>query len=252
MSLDLGIVIRPELDPEGLAGHARAAEAAGFAELWLWEDCFLAGGIAAAATALAATERIAVGLGIMPAPVRNAAFAAMEIAALARLHPGRFHAGLGHGVGEWMHQVGAKPASQLAQLEEMVAAVRALLAGETVTTEGRYVRLRGVALGHPPAAAPPRLGRRARPEVARAGGPRGRRDRARLAVLAGLRALGARADRRRPRGRRAHGSAPRDRLRLLRDRRRRRGRDPAGVGGAPRDSRAGRPRSWTRRSRSSR
>jgi alkanesulfonate monooxygenase SsuD/methylene tetrahydromethanopterin reductase-like flavin-dependent oxidoreductase (luciferase family) len=155
VSLELGIVVRPELDPEGLAGHARAAEAAGFAELWLWEDCFLAGGIAAAATALAATERIAVGLGIMPAPVRNAAFAAMEIAALARLHPGRFHAGLGHGVGEWMHQVGAKPASQLAQLEEMVAAVRALLAGETVTTEGRYVRLRGVALGHPPAAAPP-------------------------------------------------------------------------------------------------
>ena len=36
-----------------------------------------------------------------------------------------------------------------------MAAVRALLAGETVTTEGRYVRLRGVALGHPPAAPPP-------------------------------------------------------------------------------------------------
>ena len=34
----------------------------------------------------------------MPAPVRNAAFAAMEISALARLHPGRFHPGLGHGV----------------------------------------------------------------------------------------------------------------------------------------------------------
>ena len=86
--MDLGLVVRPELDPEGLPARARAAEAAGFAELWLWEDCFLAGGIAAAATALAATERIRVGLGIMPAPLRNAAFAAMEAAALARLHPG--------------------------------------------------------------------------------------------------------------------------------------------------------------------
>jgi alkanesulfonate monooxygenase SsuD/methylene tetrahydromethanopterin reductase-like flavin-dependent oxidoreductase (luciferase family) len=153
--MDLGIVVRPELDPASLADHAREAERAGFAELWLWEDCFFAGGVATCATALAATERIAIGLGIMPAPSRNAAFAAMEIATLARLHPGRFHAGIGHGVAEWMRQVGAKPASQLALMEETVAAVRGLLAGETVSAEGRYVRLRDVALAHPPATVPP-------------------------------------------------------------------------------------------------
>ena len=153
--MELGIVVRPELEPEALADHARAAEAAGFDELWLWEDCFLTGGIAASAVALAATDRIHVGIGIMPAPVRNPAFAAMEIATLARLFPGRFHAGLGHGAGDWMHQVGAKPASQLALLEETVGAVRALLAGDTVSSEGRYVRLRGVALDHPPAQPPP-------------------------------------------------------------------------------------------------
>jgi len=152
--MDLGVVMRPELAPESLAEHARRAEAAGFRELWLWEDCFRAGGIAAAATALAATARIAVGLGIMPAPVRNAAFAAMEIAALARLHPGRFHAGFGHGSDEWMRQVGAKPTSQLSLLEETVAAVRDLLSGKTVTVEGRYVRLREVALDHPPGSPP--------------------------------------------------------------------------------------------------
>src|SRR5688500_10828045 len=152
--MDLGIVVRPELAPESLAEHARRAEAAGLRELWLWEDCFLAGGIASSATALAATEHITVGLGVMPAPMRNAAIAAMELAALARLHPGRFHAGFGHGVDEWMRQVGAKPASQLGLLEEMVGAVRALLAGETVSVEGRYVRLRGVALDHPPAQVP--------------------------------------------------------------------------------------------------
>lgn len=153
--MDLGIVVRPELAPEALAAHARRAEAAGFDELWLWEDCFWAGGIAASATALAATSRITVAVGIMPAPVRNAAFTAMEVAALARLHPGRFHAGLGHGVGEWMRQVGAKPASQLTLLEEVTSAVRALLRGETVAVEGRYVRLRDVALGHPPDPVPP-------------------------------------------------------------------------------------------------
>ena len=153
--MDVGIVVRPELEPESLAERAREAEAAGFAELWLWEDCFFGGAIAASATALAATDRIAVGMGIMPAPVRNAAFAAMEIATLARLHPGRFHAGLGHGADAWMRQIGVKPASQLALLEETIGAVRALLAGETVATEGRYVRLRDVALDHPPAQPPP-------------------------------------------------------------------------------------------------
>jgi alkanesulfonate monooxygenase SsuD/methylene tetrahydromethanopterin reductase-like flavin-dependent oxidoreductase (luciferase family) len=153
--MDLAVVVRPTLPPERLAEQARAAEAAGASELWLWEDCFLTGGIAETATALAATERIVVGIGILPAPVRNAAFAAMELATLARLHPGRLHAGLGHGIAEWMRQVGAKPASQLTLLEEMTVAVRALLRGETVSTEGRYVRLRGVALDHPPETAPP-------------------------------------------------------------------------------------------------
>jgi alkanesulfonate monooxygenase SsuD/methylene tetrahydromethanopterin reductase-like flavin-dependent oxidoreductase (luciferase family) len=153
--MDLAVVVRPTLPPERLVEQAQAAEAAGAAELWLWEDCFLMGGIAATAAALAATERIVVGIGILPAPVRNAAFAAMELATLARLYPGRLHGGFGHGIAEWMRQVGAKPASQLTLLEEVTVAVRALLRGETVDTEGRYVRLRGVALDHPPATVPP-------------------------------------------------------------------------------------------------
>jgi 5,10-methylenetetrahydromethanopterin reductase len=155
MTPALGFVIRPEHPPEDLAATAARVEAAGFDELWLWEDCFFAGGIAATATALAATSRIRVGLGIFPAPARNAAFAAMEIAALARVYPGRVLPGIGHGVGDWMRQVGAKPESELALLEEMVVAIRALLAGEEVRGEGRYVRLRGVRLDHPPEEVPP-------------------------------------------------------------------------------------------------
>ena len=151
----LGFVVRPEHPPEDLPSLARRVEAGGFDELWLWEDCFFAGGIAAAATALAATSRIRVGLGIMPAPPRNPAFAAMEIAALERMHPGRFLPGIGHGVTPWMRQIGARPESQLTLLEETVAAIRSLLAGGEVTVDGRYVRLDGVRLDHPPAEPPP-------------------------------------------------------------------------------------------------
>lgn len=153
----LGIVHTPDRQPEGIAEFARLAETAGLDELWFWEDCFLTGGIASSATALAATSRITVGLGVMPAVFRNPAAAAMEIATLARIHPGRFVAGIGHGVPEWMDQIGALPAKPVRALEETVSAVRRLLAGETVTAEGDYVRLRDVRLDHPPETVPPVL-----------------------------------------------------------------------------------------------
>lgn len=150
----LGIMFRCQHPPEALRAFAQRAELAGYDELWVVEDCFFGGGIASAGAALAATESIHVGLGIMPAVVRNAAFAAMEIATLARLHPGRFLPGFGHGVAAWMRQIGAFPPSQLAALEEVTAAVRALLRGEAVTVDGRYVQLDHVQLEFPPAEAP--------------------------------------------------------------------------------------------------
>jgi 5,10-methylenetetrahydromethanopterin reductase len=157
MAQRIGVLFRPEWPPEELLAFARGAEQDGFAELWLVEDCFLAGGPTMAASALAATTRIEVGIGLLPAAVRNPAVVAMEIAGLARLHPGRFTAAFGHGVEPWMRQIGARPPDRLVALEETVAAVRALLAGERVAVEGQHVRLDGVRLDHPPATAPPIL-----------------------------------------------------------------------------------------------
>ncbi len=151
----IGVMFRREQPPERLPDYARRVEAIGLDELWLVEDCFYMGGIAQVGTALATTERLTVGLGIAPAVARNAAFLAMEYATLARMHPGRFHGGIGHGVAGWMEQVGALPASWLSALEETTSAVRAMLRGEQVTTEGRHVRLRDVQLEHVPNPAPP-------------------------------------------------------------------------------------------------
>jgi alkanesulfonate monooxygenase SsuD/methylene tetrahydromethanopterin reductase-like flavin-dependent oxidoreductase (luciferase family) len=152
----LGVVFRPQSPPEQLRAAVEAADAAGVEELWLWEDCFLEGGLTTAAAALAWSDRVTVGVGLLPVPFRNPALAAMEIATLARLFPGRFTVALGHGVQEWMRQVGAAVESPMTLLREHTTAVRALLHGETVTTEGRYVRLDRVALDWPPAT-PPRL-----------------------------------------------------------------------------------------------
>ncbi|HYN94005.1 MAG TPA: LLM class flavin-dependent oxidoreductase [Pilimelia sp.] len=150
----LGVVFRPQVPPERLRDIARAAEDAGVEELWLWEDCFFEGGIASAAAALAWTERLRVGIGLLPVPLRNVALTAMEAATLHRLFPDRVILGVGHGVQDWMGQVGARVESPLTLLREHVEAMRALLRGDRVSAAGRYVKLDGVALDWPPATAP--------------------------------------------------------------------------------------------------
>ena len=150
----LGAVFRPQNPPERLRAAARAADDAGLEELWLWEDCFLTSGIASASAALAWTERVRVGIGLLPVPLRNVALTAMEAATLHRLFPDRVVLGVGHGVQSWMGQVGARVDSPVSLLGEHLAALRALLAGDRVTTDGRYVHLDAVALDWPPAQPP--------------------------------------------------------------------------------------------------
>lgn len=150
----LGVIFRPQSPPEALREIVEAVDASDVAELWLWEDCFSEGGIATAAAALAWSARVKVGIGLLPVPLRNPALAAMELATLERLAPGRVIAGLGHGVLDWMGQVGARAESPLTLLREYTTAVRALLDGETVDAAGRYVKLDGVALDWAPQTPP--------------------------------------------------------------------------------------------------
>jgi 5,10-methylenetetrahydromethanopterin reductase len=142
--------------PAGAIGeYARRVEAAGIEQLWIIEDCFFTGGISLAATALAATDRIRVGIGILPAVARAVPITAMEIATLANIAPDRFLPGIGHGVQEWMGQMGVRPRSPLTALDETISCVRQLLAGDEVTFHGDYVRLDGVRLDQPPVDPPP-------------------------------------------------------------------------------------------------
>jgi 5,10-methylenetetrahydromethanopterin reductase len=135
---------------------ARAIEQGGLDEVWICEDLYLNGGIAQSAIALAVTERVRVGHGIAPAAVRNVAYYAMEVASLCRTYPGRFIPGLGHGMPNWLKQVGAHPGRLLPCLEEVCDVTQRLLTGETVTFNGEYVHIEDVFLRFPPAD-PPKL-----------------------------------------------------------------------------------------------
>jgi alkanesulfonate monooxygenase SsuD/methylene tetrahydromethanopterin reductase-like flavin-dependent oxidoreductase (luciferase family) len=154
----------PQIPPEKVREVARVAEDSGLAELWLWEDCFYGGAMSLASAMLAWTDRLAVGIGVLPVPLRNVALTAMETAALHRLFPGRVTVGVGHGVQRWMEQVGARVESPVTLLREYLFALRGLLRGEQLTMAGRYVKLDRVALDWPPLT-PPRV-------FAAAAGPR--------------------------------------------------------------------------------
>ena len=132
----------PQVPPERLRTVARAAEDCGLAELWLWEDCFWGGAMSLASALLAWTDRLPVGIGVLPVPLRNVALTAMEVAALHRLFPGRVTVGVGHGVQGWMGQVGARVESPVTLLGEYLQALRGLLRGERLTVDGRYVSRR--------------------------------------------------------------------------------------------------------------
>ncbi|TQK96842.1 alkanesulfonate monooxygenase SsuD/methylene tetrahydromethanopterin reductase-like flavin-dependent oxidoreductase (luciferase family) [Streptomyces puniciscabiei] len=168
----LGVVFRPQLPPERLRAVARTADDVGLEELWLWEDCFREGGLTTAAAALAWTERVRVGVGLLPVPLRNVALTAMEVASLHRMFPGRATVVVGHGVQDWMGQVGARAASPLTLLGEHLDALRRLLGGERLTVRGRYVSLDDVALDWPPQRAVPVLAGATGPRTLRLSGAR--------------------------------------------------------------------------------
>ncbi|TMU96525.1 LLM class flavin-dependent oxidoreductase [Streptomyces sp. DASNCL29] len=151
----VGIMLPRDLPVRDVLPYARRAEELGFDQVWVVEDLGWRGGLAQAGPVLASTTSITVGIGIMPAGARNVCFAAMELATLAQLYPGRLIAGIGHGMPDWMRQAGAWPTSPLTLIKEYTTALRLLMRGEPGPAGGRYVRCEGVVITETPDIVPP-------------------------------------------------------------------------------------------------
>ena len=152
-SVLVGVSFASTIPVTQLINAYELAERCGFDELWVHEDYFYHGGFTAAATALQATQHIAVGIGIVSAMVRHPAVTAMEIATLAGAHPGRLRVGIGHGAPQWMKQLGLQQKSPLRALREVVTSVHRLLSGEALTQSGIFV-FDAVQLAYPAADVP--------------------------------------------------------------------------------------------------
>src|ERR1051325_11628926 len=128
---DVGVGLMGRRAPAHAARWSRAAERAGLGSLWFVEDYFQPGAYAIAGAGAAATERIAIGLGVLNPFTRHPAVLAMETATLTGLAPGRVVLGLGTSNRRWIEEQMRLPfKTPLRGLREAVGIVRALLAGE--------------------------------------------------------------------------------------------------------------------------
>jgi 5,10-methylenetetrahydromethanopterin reductase len=132
---------------EGL-GYVRQAEAKGFTAVWQADSRLVRDAVVPMAAFAAGTDRIRIGSGVVDIWTRNPARLASTFSTLDDLAPGRIICGLGAWWDPLAARVGIDRAKPLRAMREVVAAVRGLLANETVTVDGHHVRLDGVELDY--------------------------------------------------------------------------------------------------------
>jgi 5,10-methylenetetrahydromethanopterin reductase len=146
----IGISLGDMVPPERIGEKARRLEQLGYSHLTIPEDYFYEPALICTTLALAATESVPIGTSIVSGLVRSPAVLAMEIAGISRAFPGRFFPGIGLGLPEWLRQMGILPEKPVAALRESVSTITRLLAGDTVSLEGKQFSLDSISITHPP------------------------------------------------------------------------------------------------------
>jgi probable F420-dependent oxidoreductase len=147
-------------DQREVARDARWVEEAGFDQVACGEHLFFHGptpnSFVALAAAAGATERVRLLSALTIVPVYPLAILAKLTASLDQVSGGRFDLGVGVG-GEYPPEfasAGVDTRDRGARTDEALEVLRPLLAGETVTHQGRFARIPGLAL-QPPAVQQP-------------------------------------------------------------------------------------------------
>jgi probable F420-dependent oxidoreductase len=133
---------------------ARAAEAAGFAELWTQEQLI---GTAQSVEPLmvlsyvaAVTERIRLGVSVLVLPTHSPLHLAKQLASLDVLSGGRLTAGVGLG-GDWdARAFGIPEGRRVARFMNVLRAVDALWGDDPANLEGEFYSLRGTTMNPKP------------------------------------------------------------------------------------------------------
>jgi 5,10-methylenetetrahydromethanopterin reductase len=128
--------------------YVRAAESKGFSAVWQADSRLVRDAVVPMAAFAAVTDRIRIGSGVIDVWTRNPARLASTFSTLDDLAPGRIICGLGAWWDPLAARVGIDRAKPLRVMREVVAALRGLLADETVTIDGHHVHLDAVELDY--------------------------------------------------------------------------------------------------------
>jgi alkanesulfonate monooxygenase SsuD/methylene tetrahydromethanopterin reductase-like flavin-dependent oxidoreductase (luciferase family) len=166
MQIGLGLDATLGLSFDDQAVLAREAARLGYSSLWTpegaGEDAFQVCAHRWAASREAVEGGLTTGISVSPVGQRTAFGLAMSAGTLSKLTGGRFILGVGTGAAytlAYRRMFGIREPSSLRLMRDYVTAIRALVAGETVTMATRAVTLRGVRLGiAPPPKTPVLLG----------------------------------------------------------------------------------------------
>lgn len=130
----------PKRPAAEIAAVARAADSLGFAGIWIADSQSIFRDVWVTLAACAQrTTRLTLATGVTNPVTRHPAATACAAATLAELSGGRVV--LGVGVGESATRTIGLPQARLDRLVEFTKTVRALLAGEAATWEGRELRM---------------------------------------------------------------------------------------------------------------
>lgn len=138
--MDFGVVIQPDPPASRLIELTRKAEELGFTHGWtfdshvLWQEPFVI-----FAQMLAATERMVVGPMVTNPGTRDWTVLASLFATLNEMFGDRTICGMGRGDSA-LRYIGKKPTS-LETMVESMKVIKALVAGETVTLNGKELRI---------------------------------------------------------------------------------------------------------------
>jgi 5,10-methylenetetrahydromethanopterin reductase len=124
--------------------YVRYAERHGFDAVWQAESRLVRDAIVPMAAFAAVTDRIKVGSGVINNWTRNAAIVAATFSTLDDLAPGRILCGIGAWWEPLASKVGVDRRKPLKAMRELVEVVRRLLAMETVSYQGEFVRVRDI------------------------------------------------------------------------------------------------------------
>lgn len=134
--------------PQGFDAKVRAGEDGGAVQIWLANHLFQRDPIALAARVLATTRRMRVTLMAISPYTMHPVQAAMAAATLEEFHPGRVSLCFGVGAPMDLDSVGIAAEKPLRPMREAIELARALLAGETVTSEGQTFTVRNRSLAN--------------------------------------------------------------------------------------------------------